>query len=346
MSIGIKFRLKVVTMHLHKIIQPASVIFFIAIALLSAFAFFYFFDTAPATKNAIVIARIRPVSSQVDGLVQKIYVKNNQYVKKGQKLFSLNPTQYEYAVQKAKAQLKRAIYQYKSLLMKIKNQTIIVKEMKLELEKASYNANKAQKLKRLGAEAKSEAFLLMKQKQITQAKYQAAQLQQKVSELDTQAAKEQVTVLEKDLKQSQLSLKRTTIYALTNGSISNLNIGIGAVISAGTPLFSFVDTNQWWVEANIKETQLGHVRPGQKAIISLPLYPNHTFSGTVTQTAWAASRQQTDKRTSLPIVASENQWFLLPQRFPVLIKFNHPDFNKYPLHVGASASVKILTNHE
>jgi multidrug resistance efflux pump len=97
------------------------------------------------------------------------------------------------------------------------------------------------------------------------------------------------------------------------------------------------------VQANFKETVLRHVKPGMKARITFPMYPGQEFTGTVETLGWNVNRQQS-ARNGLPVVEKENEWFLLPQRFPVQIALDQPPPD-YPLHVGQSANVQIQTGH-
>ena len=69
--------------------------------------------------------------------------------------------------------------------------------------------------------------------------------------------------------------------APANGWIANLSLREGDVISANQPLFALVSNNQYWIDANFKETELRHVRKGQSAKIILDMYPDHTFQGIV-----------------------------------------------------------------
>ncbi|WP_440617658.1 HlyD family secretion protein [Cysteiniphilum sp. 6C5] len=171
-------------------------------------------------------------------------------------------------------------------------------------------------------------------------------LQQNASEL--QLLKTKVKATQIKVQQAQLAvdvaksqLAATKVYAVENGIVSNLFLAKGTLVHAYQRLFSFIDTSQWWVQANFKETDLADVKKGDKATIRLRMYMgNKVYQGTVADTNWAVGRRAVDSADLLQSVPQENQWLLLPQRFPVMIKIDNPDPN-FPLHVGASAYVKI-----
>ena len=113
------------------------------------------------------------------------------------------------------------------------------------------------------------------------------------------------------------------------------------------PLFSFIDTKNWWIQANFNETDLRRIRPGDEAIIMLRMYYfNKIFHGRVVNNIWVSDRQTTISRSQEQKVTNENEWLLIPQRLPLQIKILDPD-PKYPLQPGASAYVylKAQTHH-
>ena len=169
----------------------------------------------------------------------------------------------------------------------------------------------------------------------------AAEFQSLKANLDRAKIKEKQSQLAVEVAKAQLAA--TKVYAVENGVVSNLFLAKGTLIHAYQTLFSFIDTNQWWVQANFKETDLANVKKGDKAIIRLRMYLGaKIYQGMVEDTNWAVGRRAADSADLLQSVPQENQWLLLPQRFPVLIKIDKPD-PKFPLHVGASAYVTIET---
>lgn len=283
---------------LFNLLKRSKVVVSIVVLLMIAYVGYFWATRSTSTDNAYVVANIQPISAEVSGKVQDIYVSNNQMVKKGTLLFSLYPKPYEIKLQETNLNLQATQVDYQA-----------AKELL---------ANYAQK--DLLQQNASELQLLKTKVNATEIKVQQAQLA-------VDAAKSQ--------------LAATKVYSVENGIVSNLFLAKGTLVHAYQSLFSFVDTNQWWVQANFKETDLANVKKGDKATIRLRMYmDNKVYQGTVADTNWAVGRRASDSADLLQSVPQENQWLLLPQRFPVMIKIDNPDPN-FPLHVGASAYVTI-----
>ena len=310
------------------------------VIVLFCYGSYRFYHRLPRTDNAFVVANIRPISAQVSGYLTHIYVRNNEYVKKGQPLFTIFKAPYELAYQEAEKNYALAQLHEKVLPLEIAKNQAAINAAYDAYSIAADKSKRAEKLAIHGFEAQQQTVDLSK---IAQQKYalwqeshqQGAILQEqlKSAEITTQQRSQQLML-------AKIHLQQTTVYARSNGTVNNMHLAIGAGVTAQQTLFSFVNTQNWWVQANMKETELAHVRAGDKASIKLLMYPHHVFQGVVSNTGWGVGRQQTATHSGLSTVADENQWILLPQRFPVQIKILNPS-PAYPLHVGASADVII-----
>ncbi len=106
-------------------------------------------------------------------------------------------------------------------------------------------------------------------------------------------------------------------------------------------LFPLVDTSKWWLDANFKETDLARIEPGQKATISIDLFPSHEFTGEVE----AVSPASGSAFSLLPPENSTGSWVKTTQRFPVRVSLTlQPDDPE--MRIGASASVTIDTTNK
>ena len=151
--------------------------------------------------------------------------------------------------------------------------------------------------------------------------------------------------LQSQLKLAKIYLEQTTVYALNDGTISNMHVSPGGYYRPGDILFAFIESDDWFIQANFEETDLSMIRPGQTASIWLWQYPGKKFHGVVEQVSFGAERRQTSEETGVQLVEKENQWFLLPQRFPVQIRITDPD-PEYPFNLGGSAFVQIDTSSQ
>ena len=128
------------------------------------------------------------------------------------------------------------------------------------------------------------------------------------------------------------------MYAPKNGQLAQFTLQAGQTVTAYQSLFSLVDTHQWWVMANMKETNLERIRTGQKAVIYVDIYPSHPFHGVVT----SISPGSGSSFSLLPPENATGNWVKVTQRFPVRINIIDAT-DQFPLRIGASCSITIDT---
>jgi len=153
-----------------------------------------------------------------------------------------------------------------------------------------------------------------------------------------QARKANTQAAQAAVEKARAALDTGTIKSPVDGTVGKISIRPGSVARAGVPLFPIVDDSKWWVDANFKETDLTRIHPGQKATVSVDMYPGQEFSGVVE----AISPASTTAFSLLPPQNSSGNWIKLTQRFPVRISLSlKPD--DPAMRVGASASVTVDT---
>ncbi len=134
-------------------------------------------------------------------------------------------------------------------------------------------------------------------------------------------------------------LDQTTVQAPADGIIAQASsFKVGQFVGVGTPLFSLVETDDTWIDANFKETQLTHMKPGQKADVVLDTYPDKTFEATV-QAVGAGTGAEF---SLLPAQNATGNWVKVTQRIPVRLQLTDPDA-KLALRTGMSATVTVDT---
>jgi membrane fusion protein (multidrug efflux system) len=141
------------------------------------------------------------------------------------------------------------------------------------------------------------------------------------------------------LDQAGRNLSYCTIKAPLDGSIAQRNLQVGDRVQPGVPFMSVVPLDRIYAEANFKETQLTHVRPGQPAVMKAEIYPDTSYSGRV-----SGIRPGTGAAFSvLPPQNATGNWIKVVQRVPVTIEFDRPLPKDYPLRVGLSLTVTVDT---
>jgi membrane fusion protein (multidrug efflux system) len=102
-----------------------------------------------------------------------------------------------------------------------------------------------------------------------------------IKQAQVEVARAMLQQQQADLAYAKLQLDYTTLRAPMAGVIAKQSVEVGQVVQAGRPLLAVVPLHHVWVEANFKETQLQHMRPGQKAMLKVDAYPGEVFQGTV-----------------------------------------------------------------
>ena len=157
------------------------------------------------------------------------------------------------------------------------------------------------------------------------------------------SAKAQLDAAQANLKQSELNLGYTKVYAPVDGYLTNVNTSPGAYVHTGDQLLALVDSSTFWIAAYFKETQLLSIKPGRTVKITLMGYHDEPFEGKVDSVAWGIFVQDGSGGTSTGLLAAVNQtvdWVRLPQRFPVRVKIiGKPPI---PLRIGQTVTVAVL----
>ena len=314
----------------------------IFLLLFSGICYWFSWHWKPFTQNAFVFADTRPVSPLVEGFVTEIHVKNNQFVRKGDALFTVfrEPYRLKTAALENEIQAKQA--ELHSLHSEIQSLESEIRCRQAELANNRYLSNRAGLM--YGAEAVSQAYAeeRLRAKEASEAKvaateYKTAALKHRCRQIEAQTA-----ALSRRLELSRILLNLSVVRALTDGFITNLTLVPGGYYKPGDVLCGFIASEEWYVQANFKESELSEIRPGMSARIWLRQYPGVEYRGRVEHTGWGAERRKMSHETGLPVVQKENEWFLLPQRFPVQIRILNPDSSRQ-LHHGASAYVEVDT---
>lgn len=308
-------------------------------------AFMYIFSYLfPFTDNSFVVNNVRPVAAQVNGFITHIYVKNGDYVKKGQKLFTVFKKPYLYTVEQLSADLAVGKANLEVLKTTYERDKKISENRQRVYTKLAQDHQKYLK----GYKIKSVSLItLQNSEQDTHAAkddWTASLRQLDIDSHRITAQENEIKSIAARLKIAKVNLELTDVYSEGNGVIQNLFFAVGAPIIINQPLFSLVDTDNIFIQANFNETDLRNVKQGTEVTIFPRMYLGRKiFHGIIDSDYWAANRQEVDNRTQLQTVFNENQWILLPQRLPVIIRVTDPD-PKYPLRVGTSAYVYAKTS--
>ncbi len=292
-----------------------------------------------STDNAYVNANRIEMAAQVSGPVRAMWIRDQQPVKYGELLFQIDPEPYQLAVDAAQAQLELANQSNAQDRAAVEAARAQVAARTAELTNAQSVEQRAAELTKQKLISKQSAETSANEAASAAAAVRAAQanLEQAQSALGKAGAQNAaVRAAAAKLAQAQLDLNHTRITSPTSGYIANLEIRPGSMVQASVPLFTIIGDNEYWVDANFKETELRRVQAGQKADVVVDMYPDHEFQGEVQSLSGGAGQAF----SLLPAQNATGNWVKVTQRVPVRVKIVNPD-DKHPLRIGTTATVRV-----
>lgn len=155
---------------------------------------------------------------------------------------------------------------------------------------------------------------------------------------DLRSAIAELQLANTNLERAALNLQYTEIRAPTSGWVTNVTLRDGSIVEQNHPVFALISDQEFWVDANFKETELSKIVPGQKASIRVDMYPKHIFTGVVESISGGTGAVF----SLLPPQNATGNWVKVTQRIPVRVRVTNTD-PKYPLRIGASATVTLHT---
>jgi multidrug resistance efflux pump len=161
------------------------------------------------------------------------------------------------------------------------------------------------------------------------------------------AAQAQLASAKANLELAKLNLGYTKVFAPVDGYVTNMNTSPGTYVTAGVQLMALVDTSSYWIAGYFKESQLPHIKVGQKATITMMGYETEPFEGVVRSLGWGIYVQDGSGNTGtalLPSISPTIDWVRLPQRFPVRMEVMGQ--TPLPLRMGQTVSVAMKQSIE
>ena len=318
------------------------ILLLLLIAIGSAAYWFFFIKGFEETEDAYVSGNQVMVSSQVAGNISKINVDNMDPVQAGDVLLELDDTNAKLSFEQAKSNLANAVRQISQLNYTVKQLKSAVRANEITLAQAQGNLNRRVQLVKDGAIDK-ESFQHAKEAvELAKANLMTSQNQLEANQallLDGPLSEQpQIQSAVSNLKQAWLNLERTKIRSPIKGYVARRNAQVGQAVSVGGALMAVVTTDQMWLDANFKETQLTHMRIGQSAEIHFDLYgKDKTFNGKVVGIEMGTG----SAFSLLPTQNATGNWIKVVQRVPVRIQLDPQQLAENPLRIGLSATVKV-----
>ena len=328
----------------------------------------------PWTRNGLVRAQVIQIVPRVSGQLIRVPIRNNQLVKKGDLLFEIDPRTFQDSVNGARADLDNMRDIIKSLAQQVDGMRDAVTQSesavnaaRFEMEALAADAENAKVAFERAATLVKSGFSDQREYDNRNTEYQMAvarlsgarsHVNQATADLersraDLARAKANLGVLgeanprlrraEVELKLAQQNLDFTTVSAPEDGYITNLQLRAGDSAIANQPIVAVIEANSFYVEAFFRETFVGDIQIGDRAVVTLMGYPDTPLQGRVESIGWGIA--QTNGSTGfqlLPSISPTFEWIRLAQRIPIVVYLDKlPDTVK--LRAGTTASVLVMT---
>ncbi|WP_088142712.1 HlyD family secretion protein [Achromobacter xylosoxidans] len=304
-----------------------------------------------STDDAYVHADFTMVAPQVSGRIDKVLVEDNQPVKQGQLLATIDDRDFVAAVNAARAQAASAQASIGGLQARLVQQESAIRQAQaaVAVDEAALKLARANQTRYRNLATDGSGTIQARQQAEMQASVQLASLEKAQASL--LAARQQVDVLAADLEKAraafaqaqavqaaeELKLSYTRITAPVDGTVGQKSVRVGAFVNVGKPLLAVVPLDAVYVSANFRETQLARVRPGQTVDIAVDALAGETLTGKVESLGPASG-------VSYSAVAPHNatgNFTKIVQRLPVRIRINADQPAAAKLKVGMSVTPEI-----
>lgn len=300
------------------------------------------------TDNAYIQAAIMNVTTDVPGTVAEVAVHENQYVDKGALLFKLDDEPFRIALAGAQAKLGMVRNDLVGLQATYRQNLSSIEQAKSALDYAQATYDRQLNLQQRGVAA--QASLDQARRDLDMAKEQMSGAQRAadatLSQLGGNAdgpVDDNPRMLEAKsaVDKAQRDLTRSTVLAPWSGTVANVeNLRVGSYVTVGQPAMNLVASDELWVEANPKETDLTHLKVGDEAEVSVDAYPDKSWKAKVTSLSPATGAEF----SVLPPQNATGNWVKVVQRVPVKLAIqNEPGAPR--LTSGMSVDVSIDTGH-
>lgn len=300
------------------------------------------------TENAYIKAHHLAVSADIDGRAIRVPVKENDVVKPGDILFQLDPEPYYIDVATAEAEIDGIRNTLAALRAEHREAQAELADARQEIGyyRRVYERQRKLSARGIASRAKHDEA----ERNLTKARQASRTLNQKIQRVVAQlGGKEDLPIEQHPMyreavtkrDRAALNLRRTRVVAPAAGTVGRVTLQEGEYVQEGKAVIPIILAQETWVEANLKETQLTHIRPGQTATIIVDAYPDHEWKASVKSISPTTGAEL----SVLPPQNASGNWVKVVQRVPVRLEIKR--LNSGPtLRAGMTVSVSIDTKRD
>ncbi len=304
------------------------------------------------TDDAQIDTDITAVTSRVSGYIEQVNFDDNVFVQAGDTLIvlddrelALSEARATVALENAEATLITTRENAQSVAQSGASANVRVEELRIRVKNASKDFERYNKMYAKGSVTQQEFDKTRTEKETLEKQLEAAILSEKEIRARIEAAKQQIAVSETVVKQRKIELDYARLnhsYAFItapfDGKVSRKNAVKGQLIQVGQALCSIIATNDLWVTANFKETQIKEMKPGMDVEIEVDAFPDEVIEGKLTSFSSATGA----KFSLIPPDNATGNFVKVVQRIPVRIDLdkNNPIYKS--ITPGMNVLVKVI----
>lgn len=320
-------------------------------------SYWYLHRDEIGTDDATIESWVVPIAPKVGGYVSKLNVIDNQQIKAGDVIAQIDPRDYEIALTKAQSALDSAQAKLDAANHEFERTKVSapmsVSSAEAELAAANADWQRAQsqrsRMEKLSDAARSRQELdaaIAAEKAtratVADAKAKLSTAQTAPNSVASAAAnikelEAQIETAKAQVEQAKKDLVDTKIIAPMDGHVSKRTVEQGSYLQAGQRIMSLV-SNEYWVVANYKETQLTRIKPGQKAMIEIDAYPGKSYAAHVD----SIQRGTGARFSTFPPENATGNFVKIVQRVPVKLVFDERPAPELAVGPGMSVAPTVM----
>jgi len=260
----------------------------------------------PYGKSAFVMTFVYQMAPEFGGIVTDVYAKPNVPMKKGDKLFQMDPTPWEYDVSQYAAALAGAQQNVKIMKASVDEASANVQQITAGLKISEAELAQYTVAARANAVAKIKVEEITDTVESQKAELQGAQAALEKAQLAYNSTingqNTEVAQIQAQLDKAKYEVAATTIVAPTDGYVVDMNLQPGVEVGLKRRVMSFVDGNldNYWIIAKVPQFGIKRIQPGDKAEVMLKMYPSEVLEAEVVDVIWATGEAQVQTGAVLP----------------------------------------------
>ncbi len=327
----------------------------------------------PWTRQGQIMAQVIQITPRVTGTIVELPIADNQFVKKGDLLFRIDPRTYESTLEGMEGRLAETVDEIAALTAQVDATASTVEQYEAAIRRAEQKVKgKTARLKDFEAQLRRYTALVKEgaasQERVDRAVADVIDAEAVVDGAEQELVAAQAAKLEaqaelaRDIANrgtigdanarlrtaqarvdaARLALEFTEVRAPVDGLVTNLNLELGDHATANKAALALVDIDSYWFYGFFKESDLNHINEGDRAVITLMRYPGTPVEGRVTGVGWGVwQKDGSTAQELLPYISATFAWIRLAQRVPVRIEFERlPE--GVELIVGTSGTVLVM----